>query len=123
MARQRSRPTRRGVRPQPGGSCSRRGRAVTARHVVGIDLGTTHCAVAVAPLGGDGVASPDVLAIPQLAERAALEARPLLPSFLYFAHESEGAQALPWDAERTLVVGEYARSRGLDAPLRVIASA
>ena len=65
---------------------------MTARHVVGIDLGTTHCAVAVAPIGADG---PEVLALPQLAARATLEARPLLPSFLYFAHESEGAQALP----------------------------
>jgi hypothetical protein len=101
---------------------------VTARHVVGIDLGTTHCAVAVVPIGGDASRAPDrgapeVLAIPQLAARATLESRPLLPSFLYFAHESEGAQALPWDAGRTFAVGEYARSRGLDAPLRLIASA
>jgi hypothetical protein len=99
---------------------------VTARHIVGIDLGTTHCAVAVAPIGGDAShapGAPEVLAIPQLAARATLESRPLLPSFLYFAHESEGAQALPWDAGRTFAVGEYARSRGLDAPLRLIASA
>jgi hypothetical protein len=102
---------------------------VTARHVVGIDLGTTHCAVAVAPIGGDastdtaGGGAPEVLAIPQLAARATLESRPLLPSFLYFAHESEGAQALPWDAGRTYAVGEYARSRGLDAPLRLVSSA
>jgi hypothetical protein len=102
---------------------------VTARHVVGIDLGTTHCAVAIAPIGGDGSrdapgnGSPEVLAIPQLAAHATLESRALLPSFLYFAHESEGTQALPWDAGRTFAVGEYARSRGLDAPLRLIASA
>jgi hypothetical protein len=99
---------------------------VTARHIVGIDLGTTHCAVAVAPIDAareQGSASPGVLAIPQLAARATLESRPLLPSFLYFAHESEGTQALPWDAGRTFAVGEYARSRGLDAPLRLVASA
>src|ERR1019366_3577911 len=52
-----------------------------------------------------------------------IEAQPLLPSFLYFAHASEGPQALPWDAERTFVVGEYARARGVDAPARVISSA
>ena len=46
-----------------------------------------------------------------------------MPSFLYFAHASEGPQALPWDAERSFVVGEYARARGADAPSRVIASA
>ena len=61
--------------------------------------------------------------MPQLVARGQLEARPLLPSFVYFAHESEGAQALPWDAGRRFVVGEHARSRGVDAPARVISSA
>ena len=92
------------------------------RFAVGIDLGTTHCAVAVAPVDDEN-ARPEVLDVPQLVARGQLEARPLLPSFLYFAHESEGAQALPWDAERRFVVGEGARARGVDAPARVIASA
>jgi Hsp70 protein len=98
------------------------------RFAVGIDLGTTHCALAFAELGDNGAPStdahgPEVMAVPQLVDRGQIEARGLLPSFLYIAHESEGAQALPWDAERSFVVGEYARSRGLDAPTRVIASA
>jgi hypothetical protein len=98
------------------------------RFAVGIDLGTTHCALAFAELDGEGALSPDapppeVMAVPQLVDRGQVEARGLLPSFLYIAHESEGAQALPWDAERRFVVGEYARARGVDAPTRVIASA
>ncbi len=92
-----------------------------SRFAVGIDLGTTHCALAVAPIE-DG-ARPRVEEIPQLVARGQIEARPLLPSFLYFAHESEGAQPLPWDAERRFAVGAYARDRGVDAPSRVIASA
>jgi len=102
---------------------------VTARHVVGIDLGTTHSAVAVAdvPKGDTTLpgwpSNPQIVPIPQLVDRSAIEAKPLLPSFLYFAHESEGPQPLPWDVDRTYVVGEYARSRGLDAPLRLISSA
>ena len=92
------------------------------RFAVGIDLGTTHCALAVAPLEPDG-SKPEVLDVPQLVARGQVEARPLLPSFLYFAHESDGAQALPWDAERRFAVGEHARSRGVDAPARVISSA
>jgi len=102
---------------------------VTARHIVGIDLGTTHCALAVAEIptaemdASGTPAIPQIVPIPQLVDRAAVEAKPLLPSFLYFAHESEGRQALPWDPDRTYVVGEYARSRGQDAPLRLIASA
>jgi len=91
------------------------------RFAVGIDLGTTHCALAVAPLEGEG--APEVMDVPQLVAEGQVEARPLLPSFLYFAHESEGVKALPWDAERRFVVGEHARARGVDAPARVIASA
>src|SRR4029077_9762620 len=66
---------------------------------------------------------PQVVPVPQLVAKGQVEAQPLLPSFLYFAHQSEGAQPLPWDAERRFVVGEYARSRGVDAPARVISSA
>jgi hypothetical protein len=96
---------------------------------VGIDLGTTHCALAVAqiPRAEEDTAVPDVLAIPQLVARGQIGERSLLPSFLYFAVESEGSQALPWDdagaESRRVVVGEYARGRGVDAPARVIASA
>jgi hypothetical protein len=100
------------------------------RFAVGIDLGTTHCAVAVAPLpqGQEDASPPEVVDIPQLVARGQVGGRPLLPSFLYFALESEGPQALPWDAAgggepRRVAAGEYARARGVDAPARVIASA
>jgi Hsp70 protein len=91
------------------------------RFAIGIDLGTTHSALAVAPLDSDS--PPQVLTIPQLVAPGQTDALSLLPSFLYFAHGSEGPQALPWDPERTFVVGEYARARGIDAPARVVASA
>jgi hypothetical protein len=93
-----------------------------SRFAVGIDLGTTHCAVAVASIEGSD-SRPEVVPVPQLVAKGQVEPQPLLPSFLYFAHQSEGAQPLPWDAERPFVVGEYARSRGVDAPARVISSA
>jgi hypothetical protein len=64
-----------------------------------------------------------VLTIPQLVARGQIEAPSLLPSFFYFAHATDGPQGLPWDAERSFAVGEYARARGIDAPSRVIASA
>jgi hypothetical protein len=97
---------------------------VSARYVVGIDLGTTHSALAYAPIEeGESKQVVEVLSAPQLVAKGSLEARPLLPSFLYLAHESEGPQALPWDAERTFVVGEYARTRGVDAPARLVSSA
>lgn len=97
-----------------------------SRYVVGIDLGTTHTALAYAPIPTDEDApppSPAMLSIPQLVAQGTLESRDLLPSFFYVAHESDGPQALPWDPNRKYVVGEHARARGVDAPARVIASA
>ena len=97
---------------------------MSARYVVGIDLGTTHSPLAYALIEEGESSSPvEVLSAPQLVAPGAIEARPLLPSFLYLAHESEGPQALPWDAERRFVVGEYARTRGVDAPARLVSSA
>ncbi|MEO8903918.1 MAG: Hsp70 family protein [Polyangiaceae bacterium] len=95
---------------------------MTAKLVVGIDLGTTHSALAVAQLVGTDE-RVSVLPIQQLVSAGAVSESPLLPSFLYFGHESEPALALPWDAERRFAVGEYARSRGAEAPERVISSA
>ena len=89
---------------------------------VGIDLGTTHCAMAKAPIAGEE-ARVSVVGVEQLVAPGAIDVRPLLPSFLYFAHESEAALALPWDAERRFAVGELARARGSEAPQRVISSA
>jgi Hsp70 protein len=95
-----------------------------SRFAVGIDLGTTHCALAAASLEpSERERAPEIAGIPQLVARGQLEARPLLPSFLYFAHASEGPQPLPWDPQRRAVVGHYARARGVDAPSRVVASA
>lgn len=92
---------------------------------IGIDLGTTHTALAYVDLDlAEGEeAPPSVFAIPQLVAQGSVDARPLLPSFLYLPHASEGAQPLPWDPNRSWVVGEYARARGADAPMRVIGSA
>ncbi len=98
----------------------------TPRYAVGIDLGTTHTALAYAPIPEDpALPAPavEVLGVPQLVAQGTVEARELLPSFFYIAHESDGAQALPWDKKRTYVVGEHARARGIDAPARVITSA
>ena len=95
-------------------------------YIVGIDLGTTHSALAYAPVPSDPKAPlppVEVLEIPQLVAKGTVDAKALLPSFMYFAHESDGPQALPWDAKRTYAVGEHARARGLDAPARVISSA
>ena len=89
---------------------------------IGIDLGTTHCAIARASADSERP-SIDVFDIPQLVAPGAVEARPLLPSFIYFGHAAEGPLALPWDESRTYAVGEYARARASESPTRVIGSA
>jgi len=95
------------------------------KYSIGIDLGTTHTALGYVDLElAEGEeALPTVFNIPQLVSQGSVDGRALLPSFLYLPHSSEGAQALPWDAKRNYVVGEFARARGADAPLRVVASA
>lgn len=87
------------------------------RYSIGIDLGTTHCALSyVDSSTSDGEKiTQQVLPIAQLTAPGALESRDLLPSFLYLPHESEltqGDLTLPWTASRAFAVGEMARTRG-----------
>jgi hypothetical protein len=93
--------------------------------LVGIDLGTTNCAVAAVDTRAR---RPRVtlFPIPQLTEPSVVAPRALLPSFLYFCepHEIEsGAVALPWNATPDPIAGVLARERGALAPARQVASA
>jgi len=110
-----------------------------SRYIVGIDLGTTNCAVAFVDTGASlGVdegdeheisppsAAIEYLRIPQLVHDGTVEDRNLLPSFLYLpgAYElAKGSLALPWDSERQFAVGELARTRGAEVPQRLVSSA
>lgn len=101
------------------------------RFAIGIDLGTTHCALAFVDIGAcDGEeTSHGVLAIPQLTAPGAVEEPSLLPSFLYLPHADElapGDLSLPWsgaDDDAGYAVGEMARSRGATTPIRLVSSA
>jgi molecular chaperone DnaK (HSP70) len=94
------------------------------RYVIGIDLGTTNCAVAAADVeSGDGA---QAFAIPQVVGPGEVEARPTLPSFLLLPSEHEvatAAMALPWAPEQRWTVGALARDRGAELPHRLVASA
>ena len=99
-----------------------------AKYSIGIDLGTTHCALSwVDRVASDGEkVVQGVLDIPQLTGPASVEAKPLLPSFLYLPHESgltAADMALPWGAQQDFVVGELARTRGAATPIRLVSSA
>jgi len=95
---------------------------------IGIDLGTTHCALSYVDIGAcDGEqVSQQVLSIPQLTAPGSVEALGLLPSFIYLPHASElatGDLSLPWTAEQDYAVGDMARSRGAATPIRLVSSA
>lgn len=92
---------------------------------IGIDLGTTNCALAHADMA-DARPQPQALAIPQVIATGEVSVRPLLPSFLYFPspHEfAEDALALPWYAAARDVVGTFARDQGALTPGRLVSSA
>lgn len=94
------------------------------RFSVGIDLGTTHCALAQASADGDD--APAALPLPQIVAPAEVDGRALLPSFLYFPAPSQFAKdalALPWYPSARDVVGNFARSQGASTPGRLVASA
>jgi Hsp70 protein len=98
------------------------------RYAIGIDLGTTHCALSYVDMeASDGEkAAQELLPIPQLTGPGNVEERTLFPSFLYLPHESELAEGdlnLPWTAAQDYAAGEFARSRGAATPIRLVASA
>lgn len=98
------------------------------RFSIGIDLGTTHCALAYVDIAAsDGEkTSYGVLDIPQLTAPGTVEQAPLLPSFLYLPHADElatGDLSLPWVTELDYAVGEFARARGALTPIRLVSSA
>ena len=97
------------------------------RYAIGIDLGTTHCALSWVDLNADDDNSPpQILPIPQQSAPGAVQDFALLPSFLYLPHADEFAAddlGLPWDASPAAVVGEWARSHGAQTPIRLVSSA
>lgn len=98
------------------------------RFSIGIDLGTTHCALAYVDIAAsDGETTRyGVLDIPQLTAPGAVESLPLLPSFLYLPHADELASGdlnLPWSSTQDFAVGEFARARGALTPIRLVSSA
>ena len=99
-----------------------------ARYAIGVDLGTTHSALAwVDGATSDGEDTVHgVMPIPQLTAPGAVEGMPLLPSFLYLPHADElapGDLALPWSPDAGEIVGTLARSRGATTPGRLVSSA
>jgi molecular chaperone DnaK (HSP70) len=100
---------------------------MSARFVVGIDLGTTNSAVAFVDTSA---AAPRIEMFPivQLVAPGSVEPRPTQPSFLYLPADAEFKReqlALPWGPEDSgdFIVGELARNHGWQVPMRLVSSA
>ncbi len=99
---------------------------MTPRFLVGIDLGTSNCALAYADLESADPARVHDLPIPQLRAPGQLASSDILPSCLYLPVAGEfaaDALSLPWEAAPTRIVGEFARAHGAKVPGRLVASA
>src|SRR5262245_62953361 len=102
-----------------------------SRHVVGIDLGTTNCALAYAspveaPTDPSQSSQIEHLPISQVVGVNDASERSLLPSFLYLPAAKEfppGALDLPWKSPPDRVVGTFAREHGAKVPGRLVGSA
>ncbi|MEN6483773.1 MAG: Hsp70 family protein [Syntrophobacteraceae bacterium] len=98
------------------------------KYIIGIDLGTTHCALAYTesvPQEGSE-RSICIFQVPQVVGPGEVNSRSLLPSFIFLPgpHDvPQGSIALPWKPEADFTVGEFARRRGAELPNRLVSSA
>lgn len=91
-------------------------------YCVGIDLGTTNCALAFADPRSRAITD---FAVVQLVRPGEVAARSLLPSFVYIPGPELPAAlvALPWRTSHPFAVGELARWQGARVPGRLVGSA
>src|SRR5690242_15449033 len=95
-------------------------------YLIGIDLGTSNCAVAYI----DSSKGPDApvvdFPVTQVLQPGNAAPASLLPSAIYIKGEHElpsETVALPWNPTPDAVVGEFAREQGARVPGRLVISA
>ncbi len=93
----------------------------TARFVIGIDLGTTQCALSYVDLEDKNLKIRN-LEVPQLVSEGQVEELPTLPSVIYLPEEGREFARPDWMGESSRVVGEYARALGFEVPGRFVHS-
>ncbi|MBF0109533.1 MAG: Hsp70 family protein [Magnetococcales bacterium] len=99
---------------------------MTRRFVLGIDLGTSNSVLAV---NDPETGTTEIATVTQILGANKIGEKETLPSALYLPHEDEfptGAVQLPWDAEtaqRSAIIGHFARDHGALVPDRLVVSA
>jgi hypothetical protein len=98
--------------------------SMNARFSLGIDLGTSNSAIAVADLENG---ETTIIKIAQMLGPNQLGEMPTLPSAIYIPHCEEfpeGSFPLPWNnAGERVIVGQFARDKGALVPDRLVTSA
>ena len=98
----------------------------TAKYGIGIDLGTSNCALAFVDLAQGAGAPIRHFPIPQWLRPGEFGPRPVLPSCLYLPGEHElppESLRLPWNEGADCLAGEFGRWQGARVPGRLVASA
>ena len=97
---------------------------MSARFSLGIDLGTSNSAIAIADLESG---ETRIIEIAQILGPNQLGEMPTLPSAIYIPHSEEFPDSsfpLPWnDAGERAIIGQFARERGALVPDRLATSA
>ena len=98
------------------------------RFIIGIDLGTTNCAVSYVDLQEKRSAAKRIriFKIPQMTGPGEVNRLPVLPSFLYIPGEfdiSREAIVELWEGADSNFAGGFARDHGARVPARLVSSA
>ena len=105
---------------------------LNTRFIIGIDLGTTNCAVSYVDLsgeeGGGKEKKPQIrlFRVPQLTGAGEITSASVLPSFLYIPGEydiSKESIVHPWKKKEASFAGVFARDHGAKVPSRLVSSA
>ena len=98
-----------------------RAKAADTRFVIGIDLGTTQCALSYVDLEDKNLKVRN-LEITQLVSGGMVENLPTLPSVIYLCEEEREIKRPPWMTQEGFIVGAYAKELGFEIPGRFIHS-
>src|SRR5947209_19995253 len=93
-----------------------------SRFSIGIDLGTTNCALAVVPVQGEGKSR--ILGIEQWESVSVVSEAATLPSYLYLPEQKTAAQMQAGEGgNEQWVIGRLAQKKAAETPGRVAHSA
>ncbi len=92
-----------------------------SRFVIGIDLGTTQCALSYVDLE-DKLLKIQIAEIPQCVDDGMVESLPSLPSVIYLSEEESKEQALNFSSKKNIIIGSYGKELGLRNSERYIHS-